>query len=125
MNCPKCNHEVHEDSQGIIACLSCGYHEPINQVRDTATYNNKDLMKRESTNDAEEKLQSTEDPINPSHYTSFTIAPNEYITANQLEWEVGNVIKYISRYHLKNGLEDLRKAQKYIELLIDRKYYDS
>ena len=57
MTCPKCNHEVHEDSQGIIACLSCGYHEPINQVRDTATYSNKNLMKRESTNDAGEKLQ--------------------------------------------------------------------
>jgi DNA-directed RNA polymerase subunit M/transcription elongation factor TFIIS len=71
MTCPKCNNEVHEDSQGVIACLSCGYHESINQVRDTAIYNNKDLMKRDpatesenyqnfmhgKTNDAGEKLQ--------------------------------------------------------------------
>ena len=63
MTCPKCNHEVHEDSQGVIACLSCGYHEPINQVRDTAIYSNRDLMKRESTNDAGEKLQSTEETL--------------------------------------------------------------
>ena len=62
------------------------------------------------------------DTINPSHYTSFAIAPNEYITANELEWEVGNTIKYVSRYHLKNGEEDLLKAIKYIELLIARKY---
>jgi uncharacterized Zn finger protein (UPF0148 family) len=74
MTCPKCNHEVHEDSQGVISCLSCGYREPINQVRDTAIYSNRDLMKRDpatesenyqnfmhgKTNDAGEKLQSTE-----------------------------------------------------------------
>ena len=57
MTCPKCNHEVHEDSQGVISCLSCGYREEVNQVRATAIYSNKDLMKRESTNDAGEKLQ--------------------------------------------------------------------
>jgi hypothetical protein len=62
------------------------------------------------------------DNINPSHYTSFAIPPKEYITANNLEWEVGNVIKYVSRYHMKNGKEDLLKAIKYIELLIERKY---
>ena len=48
MTCPKCNNEVHEDSQGVIACLSCGYHESINQVRNTAIYSNRDLMKREA-----------------------------------------------------------------------------
>jgi hypothetical protein len=65
------------------------------------------------------------DNINPSHYTSFAIPPNEYITANNLEWEVGNVVKYVSRYHLKNGKEDLLKAIKYIELLMERKYGNS
>ena len=77
MNCPKCSHEVHEDSQGVISCVSCGYREPINQVRDTTIYNNKDLMKRDpvtesenyqnfmhgKTNDAGEKLQSTEETL--------------------------------------------------------------
>jgi hypothetical protein len=65
------------------------------------------------------------DNINPIHYTSFTIPPNDYITANNLEWEVGNVVKYVSRYHLKNGKEDLLKAIKYIELLMERKYGNS
>jgi hypothetical protein len=57
--------------------------------------------------------------VSPTHYTSFAIPPNEYITANNLEWEVGNCIKYVSRYHLKNGKEDLLKAIKYIEMLIE------
>ena len=32
---------------------------------------------------------------------------------------IGNVIKYIFRYNEKNGVEDCRKAIKYIEFLID------
>ena len=60
--------------------------------------------------------------IDPAHYLDFKIPPNVYITENNLEWEVGNCVKYITRYNKKNGKEDLLKAIKYIELLIERKY---
>jgi hypothetical protein len=33
----------------------------------------------------------------------------------------GNIIKYIVRYKNKNGLEDLKKARKYLDLLIQNK----
>jgi len=62
------------------------------------------------------------DNVNPAHYTDMVIAPNVYITENNLEWEVANVVKYISRYKNKNGIEDLRKAKKYLELLCERVY---
>ena len=62
------------------------------------------------------------DNVNPSHYTEMKIPPNVYITENSLEWEVGNIVKYVSRYKNKNGKEDLLKAMKYLELLIERKY---
>ena len=61
-----------------------------------------------------------EDSINPSHYLKFEITPYEYIVKNNLGWEQGNAIKYITRYEDKNGIEDLQKAIKYIELLIER-----
>ena len=64
------------------------------------------------------------DNINPNHYTDMKIAPNVYITENNLGWEVANVVKYVSRYENKNGKEDLLKAKKYIDLLIERKYKD-
>lgn len=32
---------------------------------------------------------------------------------------IGNIYKYIQRYQLKNGHEDLRKAMRYMELLMD------
>jgi hypothetical protein len=62
--------------------------------------------------------------IDPSHYTNMNIMPSEYITANNLCWEVANIIKYVSRFENKNGLEDLLKAKKYIDMLIERKYPD-
>ena len=60
------------------------------------------------------------DNVNPKHYSEMTISPLEYINANKLEWNEGNVIKYISRYKNKNGLEDLKKAQWYLNDLIKR-----
>ncbi len=62
------------------------------------------------------------DNINPSHYSDMVIPPNVYITANNLDWEIANVVKYVSRFKNKNGLEDLRKARKYLELISIRLY---
>jgi len=64
------------------------------------------------------------DNINPNHYLDFAITPYEYIVKNNLNWEQGNSVKYITRYKKKNGKEDLLKAIKYIELLIEREYGD-
>ena len=53
------------------------------------------------------------DPINPQHY-NLKIEPIEFITQNELSWCIGNVVKYISRYKNKGGIEDLKKAQWYL-----------
>lgn len=58
------------------------------------------------------------DAIQPKYYTEMKISPLAYIKANNLGWNVGNVIKYISRYQGKNGLEDLKKARWYLDDLI-------
>ena len=55
----------------------------------------------------------------PAHYARYAIEPITFITANQLPFLVGNVIKYVMRYDAKNGLEDLRKARRYIDILIE------
>ena len=66
-----------------------------------------------------------DDPVNhPSHYTSGKIECIEYIkdTLNNQEYAGylrGNLQKYISRYPLKNGIEDLRKARWYLDALIE------
>jgi hypothetical protein len=45
----------------------------------------------------------------------------EVITAIEglgLDYHQGNVLKYVSRYRHKNGIEDLRKAKWYIDRLL-------
>ncbi|MDB4681384.1 DUF3310 domain-containing protein [bacterium] len=61
-----------------------------------------------------------DNPVEPSHYTEMKISPLDYIVANDIGWNVGNVIKYVSRYKMKNGLEDLKKAQWYLNDIIER-----
>jgi len=66
-------------------------------------------------NKIELKKQNNNDK--PMHYNN-KIEPRDYITANNLDFNEGNIIKYISRYKQKNGLEDLLKAQNYLNYLI-------
>lgn len=56
------------------------------------------------------------DVINhPKHYTSGSIQPIDFIEANNLNFNEGNVVKYVTRHKYKNGLEDLKKAKFYLE----------
>jgi hypothetical protein len=58
------------------------------------------------------------------HYKTMAIQPVEFITANNLGFCEGNVVKYICRHSRKAGREDLLKAKHYIELLLQLKYSD-
>ena len=46
----------------------------------------------------------------------------EFIYNQGLDFYQGNAIKYICRYELKGGKEDLQKAITYLEKLIELKY---
>ena len=63
---------------------------------------------------------ATSDPVNPDHYSRYETQPIDSITGFVgLGFIVGNVIKYVLRYDAKNGLEDVKKAKRYIEFLIN------
>ena len=53
------------------------------------------------------------------HYKDLTIQPIEYIHANNLGFCEGSVVKYVSRWRAKGGIDDLRKAKHFLELLIE------
>ena len=57
--------------------------------------------------------------VGGDHYSKLAIQPVEYITKNKLSYLAGNVIKYVTRYKDKNGLQDLKKAKHYVEMLIE------
>lgn len=60
-----------------------------------------------------------------NHYSRMKIQPIEYITANELSFIQGNIIKYATRYPFKNGAEDLRKIIHYAELALSLEYEEN
>ena len=63
-------------------------------------------------------MSALDKQIGGSHYKDMAIQPVEYIHKNGLGFCEGNVVKYITRWKTKNGIEDLRKVIHYAELLI-------
>lgn len=59
-----------------------------------------------------------EEQVGGTHYSDKAIQPIEYIEANNLGIHEANVVKYITRWKDKNGLEDLEKARWYLDRLI-------
>lgn len=72
----------------------------------------KEFLNRES--------KKEDNKINPSHYSRWQIEPLDFISANNLDFLRGNIIKYIMRYDAKGGMEDLKKAQVYLDKLIEK-----
>ena len=56
------------------------------------------------------------------HYKNRGIQPLEYTMQNNLSFCEGNVVKYISRYKSKNGIEDLAKVIHYALLSAYEEY---
>jgi hypothetical protein len=56
--------------------------------------------------------------VGGDHYRS-TIQPWDVIRAWDLGFFSGNVVKYMARYPLKGGVEDLQKARHYLDKLIE------
>jgi hypothetical protein len=52
------------------------------------------------------------------HYRLLSPQPIEVIFAWKLGFAEGNVLKYIARWRLKDGIGDLEKARHYLDLLI-------
>lgn len=57
-----------------------------------------------------------------NHYKRFKIQPVEFAHANKMPFLEANAFKYICRHSFKNGIEDLRKARHYLELIAELEY---
>lgn len=64
--------------------------------------------------------EALETQIGGDHYKSMAIQPVEYIVANGIGFCEGCAIKYLSRWRAKGGIEDLKKARHFIDLLIEQ-----
>lgn len=77
---------------------------------------------KDDLNQLETKIRQVEDPVNhPSHYTDGSIEVIDYIEDKELDFCLGNAVKYISRAGKKgDAAEDLKKAVWYLERKIQR-----
>lgn len=57
--------------------------------------------------------------IGGDHYKEKIIQPWDFIAANQLGYFEGNIVKYVSRWQNKGGINDLKKARHYLDKLIE------
>ena len=52
------------------------------------------------------------------HYKNLKITPTDYVYANNLSWNLGNVVKYVTR-NKDDRVKDLLKAKHYIDLELE------
>lgn len=72
-------------------------------------------------------MATSGDPVNhPKHYKYGGVETIDFIESKGLGYHLGNVVKYISRAGMKGtntGLEDLKKAQWYLNRAIEKNEY--
>lgn len=55
--------------------------------------------------------------VHPKHYNEG-IEMWDYAYTHKLDFFEGNIVKYVTRWKTKNGIEDLKKAKQYLDKLI-------
>ena len=63
---------------------------------------------------------ATSKQVGGDHYAVMKKQPMECIRGNEVRLCEGNVSRCLCRYKGKNGVEDLKKARQYLDLLIER-----
>ena len=64
-------------------------------------------------------MSANDTQVAGTHYSDQVIQVWDYVTINNIPYLEGNVIRYISRWRAKGGLQDLLKAKHYVEKLIE------
>ncbi|HBL8336207.1 TPA: DUF3310 domain-containing protein [Listeria monocytogenes] len=129
----KQNTVVHIEEEGV-SCGSLSYAKylhpniPIEKYKvkqdEVAKwfYNTANITKAMSAIGVSMKNENNDKINNPAHYKAGGIETLDYIKAKVSDYPsyaAGNILKYVSRYEHKNGIEDLKKAQFYLNDLIE------
>lgn len=113
VNCSICGAVKGEQCRN--APFPCGVPapNPIAALREAAA-----IPPRQPFTDAP-KAPALKTQVGGSHYTDMAIQPMTYSMVNGLDACQHTIIKYVSRFRAKNGLQDLEKARHCLDLLIE------
>jgi len=62
--------------------------------------------------------KNKEQVVHPTHYNQG-IEMWDYANSQKLDFFEGNIVKYVTRWRHKNGVQDLYKAKQYLDKLIE------
>ena len=66
-----------------------------------------------------QQVSVTDTQVGGDHYTKLSIQPMRYSMENGLDALQHTIIKYVTRFRDKAGIEDLEKAKHCIDMLIE------
>lgn len=60
--------------------------------------------------------------VTPGHYSKWELDPVSFIMLNDIPFAEGNVIKYVMRHRDKDGVKDIDKAIRYLQMIKEKHY---
>lgn len=60
--------------------------------------------------------------VGGDHYSKQAFQPIDYIMANGLGFNEGNIVKYITRHKDKGGAQDIEKIKEYCDFILKYQY---
>jgi hypothetical protein len=120
-DCSSCRHNPDDGEQVPNRCFSC-----LNDFKTLRYYPYWEDRTIKTLGDVLRDKLGNDNVNSPKHYTTGGIETIDFIkaklgTEGTVAYCMGNVLKYSSRWQDKNGLEDLKKAQWYLNYAVKLK----
>ncbi len=108
----------HEGQHFYNAYMTMHHGYTKQEVKDAQAIYDKRRTQYVAPNVAPKDVDPLSHQVGGDHYTKLKIQPVEYITANELTFLEGCIVKYISRWRNKDGVQDLTKIKQCVDLII-------
>ena len=95
------------------------YNKRIHSETNATTQPAQQEAHTEETKPIQQEVKATDTQVGGDHYTKLAIQPMRYSMENGLDALQHTVVKYVTRFRDKNGIEDLEKAKHCIDMLIE------
>lgn len=67
-------------------------------------------------------MSANDKQVGGGHYRGKEVQHWDFVHMHNLDYFQGQIIKYVMRHFKKNGLQDLQKAQHFLEKYIELEY---
>lgn len=111
--------EHQHDSEGMETCSRCFFTPARTSLEERgAAYQERAADGSFWVNGERVESPPTATQIGGNHYASMKIQPMEFSMANGFDACQHTIIKYVSRFRSKGGIQDLEKARHTLDMLI-------